>query len=158
MKKLSKKELVKQIKDIFNNAQNQINKLITDNDFIYFGNQTIEEIKEIKEEHVWITKSFDEFFKNFNSLIHSPKHTLVTMADIIADEDSHYSPRKIDDYLMSPKEKQEFINHFENSNHDRIEKQKKIDKLLHQIKVEESKLNKMKGEYYELTEGKQYHI
>lgn len=158
MKKLSKEELVKQIKTIFDTAQNQINKLITDNDFIYFSNQTIKELKELKEGHGWLTASFDKFFKHFNSLTHCPKLTLMTMANIRVDENSHYSPKKLDDYLMSPEEKQAFIDWFEKSNQDRIKKQKKIDKLLKKIEDEQKKLDKMKDEYYELTEGKQYHI
>lgn len=158
MKKLSKEELVKQIKTIFDTAQDQINKLIKDNDFIYSGNQTIEEIKELKEDHGWLTASFDKFFKHFNSITHCPNLTLMTMANIRVDEVSSYSSRKLDDYLMSSEEKQAFIDGFEKSNQDRIKKQKKIDKLLKKIEDEQKKLDKMKDEYYELTDGKQYHI
>lgn len=82
----------------------------------------------------------------------------MTIANNLDSEKSYIDPTKLEDYFMSPDEKQAFITQFENSNQDRIEKQKKIDKLFQEIEDEQKKLNKMKDEYYELTDGKQYHI
>lgn len=158
MNKVLKEDLAKKITEIFNNTQDQINKLIVDNKFTYFGCQTIDEIKKIREKHDWITQPHERFFKHFDHLSHCPDLTLMTIATIFANKNPYSRSKSLDKYLMSPDEKKAYIEHFDNSAQERIEKQKKADKLYKKIEAEKEKLCKMKDEYRNLVGDDGYYV
>lgn len=154
MAKLSKRELMDQIKSIFNYAQNKINNLIEENEFIFFGVDTFKDIKSVRENDDWVTESHETFFTHFNQLKTTQNLTLYIISRIIDDERSDYCTDTLDNHFISKEEKEEYIKEFDNTSQERIKKQKILNELLKQIESKKVELRNLKDKYNEL--GGQY--
>lgn len=150
--KMNKEDIVNEIETIMNDAQNKIIELMKKEKILYFPYETIDQLKDMRQRHDWITESHERFFKHFAFDFKRDKDYLLCSAKTCLTEN------RLACSILTPEDKEKFITDFDNNAQERLDKQKRANKLYKQIEAAKEKLNNMKYEYRKLVGNDGYEV
>lgn len=149
---MNKEDIVKEIETIINDAQNKIIELMKKEKISYFPYYTIDQLKDMRQQHDWITESHTRFFNHFAYNNTHDKDYLLSTIKTCMSEDG------LARHILTTEDKDAFIRDFDNNAQERLDRQKRANKLYKQIEAAKEKLNNMKYEYRKLVGNDGYEV
>lgn len=142
---MNKEDILNEIETIVNDAQNKILELMKKEKISYFPYYTFDELKDLRQQHDWITESHERFFNHFAYDNACDKDYLLSTIKTCMSE------KGLACHILTTEDKKAFIDDFDNNAQERLDKQKRANKLYKQIEAAKEKLNNMKYEYRKLV-------
>lgn len=150
---MNKEDIVNGIETIINDAQNKIIELMEKEKISYFPYYTIDQLKDMRQRHDWITEPHTRFFNYFAYRnTHSEEEFLLSTIRTCMSEDG------LACHILTTEDKEAFIRDFDNNAQERLDKQKRANTLYKKIEAAKEKLNNMKYEYRKLVGNDGYEV
>ena len=149
---MKKEDIVNELETIVNDAQNKILELMKKEKISYFPHYTIDQLKDMRQQHDWITESHTRFFKHFAyNNVCDKDYLLGFIKSCMVD-------KGLACHILTTKDKKAFIDDFNNNAQERLDRQKRANKLYKRIEAAKEKLNNMKYEYRKLIGNDSYEV